>query len=82
MKNLLIAAVLSGLGLALPAQAAEMAMCDEATMMKAEEAIKMESDKGKMEMAMKEFDMAKMAMKGNKTDDCSKHLSKVMKDVM
>ena len=75
------AAVLMALA-SVPAQAAEMAKCDEATMMKADEAIKATTDKGKMEMAMKEMDMAKMAMKDNKAEDCSMHLTKVMEETM
>ncbi len=82
MKKLMIAAVVSGLWAVMPAQAAEMAMCDEATMMKADEMIKATTDKGKMEMAMKEMDMAKMAMKDNKAEDCSMHLTKVMEETM
>jgi len=35
--------------------------------------------KEKKEMAMKEMDMAKEAMKANKTDDCMMHMEGAMK---
>ena len=82
MKKLFAAITLAGLWVIAPATAAEMATCDDATMMKADEMIKATTDKGKMEMAMKEMDMAKMAMKDNKADDCSMHLTKVMEETM
>ena len=82
MKKLLIAAALAGQFAVAPAQAAEMMACDDANIMKTEEAIKMSTDKAKMEMAMKEFDMAKTAMKDSKAEECSMHLTKAAEEVM
>jgi hypothetical protein len=51
-------------------------------MMKMDEAIKAGTDpmmKQDADMAMKEMDMAKMAMKDGKMDDCSMHLTNAMK---
>jgi hypothetical protein len=56
--------------------------CDDASIMKMEEMAKGMTDpamKDKMEMAMKEVEMAKMSMKDNKADDCMMHLDNAMK---
>jgi hypothetical protein len=65
--------------------AEEKMACDDASIMKMEEAAMAMKDpamKETMEMAMKEVEMAKMAMKENKTDDCSMHLGEAMKATM
>jgi hypothetical protein len=62
-----------------PAYAAE---CDEATMMKVEADVKAMTDAPKMEMAMKEFEMAKEAMTASKMDECKMHLDNAMKESM
>jgi hypothetical protein len=83
MKSLIAAGVL-GLALSAPASAAEMATCDDASMMKMDEVIKADTDpkmKDAADMAMKELDMAKMAMKDGKTDDCAMHLTNAMKSM-
>jgi hypothetical protein len=66
--------------LAVPAFAMDMMKCDEPSMMKAEEHAKMMKGDS-MTMAMQEVDMAKTAMKDGKTDDCSMHLDKAMKQM-
>jgi predicted outer membrane protein len=56
--------------------------CDDATIMKMEEGAKAMTDpamKESMEMAMKEVETAKMAMKEGKTEDCVKSLENAMK---
>jgi hypothetical protein len=64
-------------GFAGPALADDMMKCDDAAIMKAEEHAKMMTG-DTMTMAMQEVDMAKMAMKDGKTDDCMTHLDKAM----
>jgi hypothetical protein len=79
-KSLIAAAALT-LALSSAALAEDM-MCDDASIMKAEEMAKGMTDpamKDKMEMAMKEVDMAKMSMKENKMDDCKMHIGEAMK---
>jgi predicted outer membrane protein len=64
------------------ASAQDKMACDDATIMKMEEGAKAMTDpamKESMEMAMKEVEMAKMAMKEGKTDDCMKNLENAMK---
>lgn len=59
-----------------------MVKCDDASMMKIQAEIDAMTDasmKEKKEMAMKEIDMAKEAMKANKADDCKMHLEGAMK---
>ena len=59
-----------------------MVKCDDASMMKTQTEMDAMTDpamKEKKEMAMKEMDMAKEAMKANKTDDCVMHLEGAMK---
>ena len=85
MMKTLFATALLGLALAAPAYADEMAKCDDATMMKIKTDVGMMKDpamKPHMEMAMKEMDMAAMAMKDHKMDDCSMHLTEAMKQSM
>ncbi len=85
MKRLFIVAALAGIGFLSPVQAQEMAKCDDATMMKVEKDVMGMTDpamKDKMEMGMKELEMAKMAMKDNKEKDCSMHLDAAMKASM
>ena len=84
MLKSLFAAGLLGLALAAPAYADDMAKCDDASMMKVNEAIKADTDpmmKDTTDMAMKEMDMAKTAMKDGKMDDCSMHLTKAMDEM-
>ena len=52
---------------------------------KVDEAIKADTDpamKNDVDMANKEMDMAKMAMKDGKMDDCSMHIGNAMKSMM
>jgi hypothetical protein len=59
-----------------------MMKCDDASMMKIQsemEAMTGDAMKEQKEMAMKERDMAKEAMKANKTDDCMMHMEGAMK---
>lgn len=79
IKTIFAAAMLSAL--AAPAFADDMMMCDDDHIMKAEEAAKMATGET-MDMAMKDVDAAKMAMKDGKDDECVMHLEKVMKDTM
>jgi hypothetical protein len=84
MKSLCAAAIFS-LTLIVPGYAAEMAKCDEATMMKVNEAIKADTDpkmKKEVDMATEEMKMAEMAMKDSKMDDCSMHIDKAMDEMM
>ena len=82
MLKSLIAAGFVCIALATPVFAGEMAKCDDASMMKIDEMMKADTDpkmKDAVDMAMKETEMAKMAMKDNKMDDCSMHLTNAMK---
>lgn len=59
-----------------------MMKCDDASMMKMQsdmDAMTDDAMKPQKEMAMKEMDMAKDAMKANKTDDCVMHMDMAMK---
>jgi len=59
-----------------------MMKCDEGSMMKVQsdmDAMKDPAMKEQKDMAMKEMDMAKEAMKANKTDDCMMHMQGAMK---
>jgi hypothetical protein len=61
-----------------------MLKCDDASMMKVQtkmDAITDAAMKEKKEMAMKELEMAKEAMKANKTEDCVMHVEGAMKAV-
>jgi hypothetical protein len=80
MYRTLITAIVLG-AFSMPALAEDMMMkCDDAAMMQAEEHAKMMQGES-MSMAMKEVDMAKMAMKDGKTDACMTHLDKAMKQM-
>lgn len=86
MKHFLITAALASVAFAGAANA-QMATCDDATMMKVETELKgmdesTKAMKDKMMMGMEELDMAKKAMKGNMDKDCSMHLDAAMKDAM
>ena len=62
-----------------------MAKCDDASMMQMQtgmDAMKDPAMKTQMETAMKEMDMAKTAMKGNKMDECNMHMGEAMKSMM
>ncbi len=67
---------------AAPSFAAEMMKCDDASMMKLEQDAMAVKDKMHMDMAMKEVDMAKMAMKDGKMEDCAMHMDGAMKETM
>jgi len=84
LKLMCAAAVLAVAGSA-PAFAEDMMACDDASIMKAEEmamAMTEPAQKESMEMAMKEVEMAKMAMKDGKMDECSEHLGAASKATM
>ncbi len=77
MTKLFLGAALAALVLAAPANAAMHMKCDDASMMKMQTAMEAMSDpamKMNKDMAMKQMDMAKTAMKGKKMDDCSMHM--------
>jgi hypothetical protein len=81
-KSTLIASALAILFIQ-PAFAQDAMMkCDDASMMKVQsemDAMSGDAMKAQKEMAMKEMDMAKDAMKANKTDDCMMHMESAMK---
>jgi hypothetical protein len=80
MKSILAAAVL--VAISVPAFADEMAKCNDDNLMKTEMMLKEMTDpamKEKIEMGMKELDMAKMTMKDGKEKDCMMHLDSAMK---
>jgi hypothetical protein len=59
-----------------------MVKCDDASIMKMQsevEAMTEAAMKEKKEMAMKEMDKAKEAMKANQMDDCKMHMESAMK---
>jgi hypothetical protein len=56
-----------------------MSTCDEASMMKMQAEMDAMTDEAMKTAAMKEMDMAKDAMKANKTDDCVMHMDEAMK---
>jgi hypothetical protein len=81
MKTLIATAALALFTIAGSANAAEMKACDDDTfamVMKAVEGAKGDAK----EMGMKELDMAKMAMKEKKAEDCSMHLDMAEKAAM
>ena len=61
---------------AVPARAAEMT-CDEASMTKMQTGVKAMTDASKKEMAMKEMDMAKLAMEKKDDKGCLTHMQAV-----
>ena len=84
LKFMCAAAVVVVAGSA-PALADDMMACDDASIMKAEEmamAMTKPAQKESMAMAMEEVDMAKMAMKDGKLEDCSMHLDAANKATM
>lgn len=85
MLKLMCAAAIVAIAGSAPAFADDMMACDDASMMKTEEMAMAMTDpaqKEHMDMAMKEIDMAKMAMKDGKMDDCAMHLDAAMKETM
>lgn len=82
MLKTFTAAALLGIAAIVPASAAEMMTCDDTSMMKVQAMIDADKDPAMMEqteMAKKELEMAKMAMKDSKMDDCSMHMDGAMK---
>ena len=82
----MIKSILTAAALVMSMTASSFAMdemkCDDASIMKMTEsamAMKDPAMKESMEMAMKEVDMAKMAMKDSKMDECKMHLDNAMK---
>jgi hypothetical protein len=81
MKTLLTTAAFAIFAFAGSANAAEMKACDDDTFAMVMKAV--DGAKGDAKtMGMKELDMAKMAMKEKKTDECSMHLDMAAKEVM
>lgn len=58
---------------------ATMMKCDDASMMKMQGHMDAMTDPAKKDMAMKEMQMAKDAMKAKKMDDCATHMDGAMK---
>lgn len=58
---------------------AAMMKCDDASMMKMQGHMDAMTDPSKKDMAMKEMQMAKDAMKAKKMDDCAMHMDGAMK---
>ena len=84
MKSLIVATI-AGFALIAPAHADEMMKCDDASMMKMQNEMDAMTDpamKEHKEMAMKEMDMAKMAMKDGKMEDCTMHMGEAGKQMM
>ena len=83
-KSILVAAAFA-IAFIQPAFAQDTMMkCDDASMMKVQtemDAMTDTSMKEKKEMAMKEMDMAKEAMKANKADDCMMHMENAAKEM-
>jgi hypothetical protein len=84
LKSALVATALA-VAFIQPAFAQDSMMkCDDASMMKLQTEMDAMTDPAMMEkkeMAMKEMDMAKEAMKANKTDDCKMHMEGAMKEM-
>jgi hypothetical protein len=82
MKTLLTTAALIVFAFAGSANAAEMKMaCDDASFAMVMKAVDGAKGDAKV-MGMKELDMAKMAMKEKKNDDCMMHLDMADKEAM
>ena len=83
MKRPVLAAALLTCFFVAPAFADDMmTTCDDASLMKMQTEMDMMTDasmKEQKDMAMKEMDMAKEAMKAGKTDDCKMHMEGAMK---
>ncbi len=85
MLKTLTAALFAAAFTIAPAYAQEMMKCDDASMMKMQSEMDAMSDpamKDKKDMAMKEMDMAKMAMKDGKMEDCTMHMGEASKQMM
>ena len=70
---------LLGVAFVVPSFAVNLKQCDVGSMLKLEKSAMAVKDKGEMEAAMKEVDMAKKAMKDHKMDDCAMHMEGAMK---
>ena len=81
MKTLLATAALAVFAFAGSANAAEMKACDDDTFAMVMKAVEGAEGDAKV-MGMKELDMAKMAMKEKKAEDCSMHLGMAEKATM
>jgi hypothetical protein len=81
MLKILSAAAIVTASMIAPAIADDMMACDDASFMKAEEMAKAATG-DKMTNAMSEVEMARMAMKDDKTDECKTHLDAAMKASM
>ena len=82
MKKLALLATVATLSFAAPSFAEEMAACSEESLTKMEMGLKAMTDpamKDKMEMGMKELDMAMKADKDGMAKDCAMHLDAAMK---
>ena len=85
MIKTIAAATLFTLALGTSAYAMDPMKCDDDSMMKMQTEMDAMTDpmmKDQKEMAMKEMDMAKMAMKDGKTDDCMMHMGEASKQMM
>jgi hypothetical protein len=85
MLKSFLAVTALGLALAAPAYADDMMKCDHASMMKMDSMIKADTNpamKKDTMMATKEMDIAKMAMKSHKMDECMMHMNMAKKDMM
>jgi hypothetical protein len=85
LKSLAVVAFL-GLALTAPARADDMmAKCDDATMKMVHDAMAKDTDAkmaNDVKMAGDEMKMAEEAMKGNKMDECTKHIGMAMDHMM
>ena len=84
MLKFVLAATVSSFAFGAVAQADEMKACDDATfkMVMTEVEAATDAPADKKEMAMKELEMAKMAMADSKMDECSMHLGMAAEAVM
>lgn len=83
MLKLTTAATFLVLFAATPALAADMLACNDDSMMKVEMMMKEKmAMKADTAMAMKENDMAMMAKKEGKMDDCAMHLNMAQEELM
>lgn len=83
MLKISTAAALVALFSATPAFAADKLACNEDGMMKVEMMMKEKMEmKVNTDMAMKESDMAMMAKKEGKMDDCAMHLNMAQEELM
>ena len=81
MLRIVLAAMATTFIFAGSASAQEMMKCDDATVMKVSEAVKMAPEAMK-DKAMKELEMAKEKMAGGMADDCAMHLDAANKAAM